>query len=436
MTARPIAFVNARLIDPETGRDGPGELLVADGIIADVGPKLFEGKPPEGAEIIDCQGHCLAPGLIDMRVFVGEPGSEHKDSLASASLAAAAGGITTIVTMPDTDPVIDDIALVHYVARRARETGVVRVHTMAAATKGLRGAEMAEIGLLTEAGAVAVTDGRKAIANPRLMRRILSYASAFGALVVQKVEDPHLADDGAMNEGEIATRLGLAGIPLEAETVMIERDARLVEAAGGRYHAAQLSCGPALDVARRAKERGLSITCGASPENFGLNETAIGDYRTFCKTSPPLRSEADRQAVVAAIADGTIDVIVSNHDPQDQEAKRLPFAQAAFGAAGLETLLPLSLELVHNKKLTLPKLLAKLTLNPARLLGLDAGRLRKGAPADLVLFDLDAPWRIEASELLSKSKNTPFDERPVQGKALATVVGGKIVHRAPAGLAG
>ncbi len=427
---RRVAYVNARLIDPASGFDGKGELLTAGARIEAMGAKLFDGAIPEDVEVVDCGGNCVAPGLIDMRVFVGEPGQEQKDTFASASQAAASGGITTIVTMPDTDPVVDDIALVQYVARRARETAVVNVLPMAAATKGLKGAEMTEFGMMSEAGAVGFTDGRHAIANPRVMMRILSYATTFDSLIVQKPEEPTLAADGCMNRGEIATRLGLVGIPTAAETIMIERDARLVEMTNGRCHMSQVSCRASLDVVRRAKQLGLRISCGASPENFGLNETAIDNYRTFFKTSPPLRAEEDRQAIVEGIADGTIDVIVSNHDPQDQESKRLPFAQAAYGAAGLETLLPVALEMYHNGKVPLSRLLAKMTVEPAKLLKLDAGRLAKNAPADLILFDPDRPWRIQADKLHSKSKNSPFDGRPVQGRVLRTVVAGETVFTA------
>jgi len=424
---RKTAYVNARIVDPATGFDGKGELLTAADQILDMGAKLFDGAIPDDTDVIDCGGNCLAPGLIDMRVFVGEPGQEHKDTFASASQAAAAGGITTIVTMPDTEPVVDDIALVQYVARRARETASVNVLPMGAATKGMKGAEMTEIGMMMETGAVGFTDGRRAIANPRVMMRLLSYATSFDALVMQKPEEPSLAEDGCMNRGEIATRLGLVGIPTIAETIMIERDVRLVEATGGRCHMSQISCRDSLEAIRRAKELGLKITCGASPENFGLNETAIDNYRTFFKTSPPLRSEDDRQAIVEGIADGTIDVIVSNHDPQDQESKRLPFAQAAYGAAGLETLLPIALEMYHNERLPLINLLAKLTSEPARLLKLDSGRLAPGAPANLILFDPDRPWKIEAEKLHSKSKNSPFDARPVQGRVMRTIVRGETV---------
>ncbi len=428
MSAPRVAYVNARLLDPASGLDAPGALLTEGAEIADLGPGLFGDGVPEGIETVDCGGHCLAPGLIDMYVYLREPGAEQKETLATGSQAAAAGGVTTIICMPNTTPVIDDIALVDFIARRARDTAIVNVHPMAALTKGLKGTEMTEMGLLAEAGAVAFTDGHLAIGDALVMRRVLAYASTFDLLVVHHVEEPSLGAQGCVTEGEIATRLGLPSIPAAAEPMMVERDLRLVELTGGRYHAAHISTAAALDVVRRAKGRGLTITCGVAPHSFALNESAIGDYRTFAKTSPPLRSEADRRAMVEGLADGTIDVISSGHAPQDQEGKRLPFAQAAYGIVGLETLLPLSLELVHGGHLGLLEVLATMTSGPARLLKLDCGVLAAGAPADLVLFDLEVPWRIDADAFRSKSKNSPFEERPVQGRALRTVVGGRTVH--------
>ena len=425
MTERPFAFTNARLLDPATGLDAPGTLVMGDRRILAVGPDV---SAPDGAETFDCEGACLAPGLIDMRAFLGEPGYEHKETLATAGAAAAAGGITTLIGQPQTDPVVDTPAVVGFIARRARETSSVRVYAMAAITKGLAGAEMTEMGLLCEAGAVAFTDGVQAVASAQVMRRALSYASAWGALIVQHIEEPSLARGGAMNEGELATRLGLAGIPNAAETVMLERDLRLVELTGGRYHAACVSTADAAQAVRRAKSNGLAASCGAAVHHFALNELEIGEYRTFAKTTPPLRSEADRKAVVAALRDGTIDAIVSDHSPQDQESKRLPFAAAEPGIVGLQTLLPLALELVHRGELGLLDLLAKLTVNPARLLGLELGALAAGRKADLVLFDPDLPWRLAERDLVSKSKNTPFDGRPVQGRVLRTVVAGALVY--------
>ncbi|MDV2984547.1 UNVERIFIED_CONTAM: dihydroorotase [Methylobacteriaceae bacterium AG10] len=428
MTVPPLLLSNAHLLDPATGREGPGAVLVRDGRIADVAFGAAPGAP-ENAQKIDCGGLTLAPGLIDLRAFVGEPGAEHRETLASASAAAAAGGVTTLVCMPDTNPVIDGPAIVDFVLRRARDTASVNVLPAAAITKGLAGREMTEFGLLAEAGAVAFTDGLKAVTNAQVMRRALTYARDFGALLMQHVEEPDLVGEGVMNEGEMASRLGLLGIPREAETVMLERDIRLVRLTGGRYHAAMISCADSVEIVRRAKAAGLPVTCGVSVNNLVLNEGDIGHYRTFCKLSPPLRREDDRQAVIAALNEGVIDVIVSDHNPQDVETKRLPFAEAADGALGIETLLGASLRLLHTGDVTLNTLLTALSANPARLLGREAGRLEKGAPADLVLIDPDLPYVLDKRQLKSRSKNSPFDEARLQGAAVLTLVGGRIVHR-------
>ncbi|APX86247.1 dihydroorotase [Methylorubrum extorquens] len=423
-----LVLSNAHLLDPASGREGPGAVLVRDGRIADI---VWGAAPdaPEGAQKIDCGGLTLAPGLIDLRAFVGEPGAEHRETLASASAAAAAGGVTTLVCMPDTNPVIDGPAIVDFVLRRARDTASVNVLPAAAITKGLAGREMTEFGLLAEAGAVAFTDGLKAVTNAQVMRRALTYARDFGALLMQHVEEPDLVGEGVMNEGEMASRLGLIGIPREAETVMLERDIRLVRLTGARYHAAMISCADSVEIVRRAKEAGLPVTCGVSVNNLVLNEGDIGHYRTFCKLSPPLRREDDRQAVIAALNEGVIDVIVSDHNPQDVETKRLPFAEAADGALGIETLLGASLRLLHTGDVTLGTLLKVLSANPAALLGREAGRLEKGAPADLVLIDPDLPYLLDKRQLKSRSKNSPFDEARLQGAAVLTLVGGRIVHR-------
>jgi len=424
---KPLALVNARLIDPATGLDAFGGLLIASGVIADLGMHITEGTV-EGAEFLDCGGRAVAPGLIDMMVFAGEPGHEHRETLATASRAAAAGGVTTILCMPNTDPVIDDVALVDFILRRARDTALVNVHPMAAMTRDLKGEEMAEIGLLQEAGAVAFTNAKTSVANARLMRHVLAYAKDFGALVVHHLEDPTLAQDGVMNEGEVATRLGLRGIPTAAETIMLERDIRLVELTGGRYHAGQISCNASLDVIRAAKARGLPVTCGVSINHLTLNENDIGSYRTFFKMKPPLRAEADRRAMIEGLANGDIDVIVSAHDPRGAEGKRRPFAEANDGAVGLETLLGAALRLYHNGEITLHRLLDAMSSRPAELLGLGGGRLAKGAPADLVLTDLELPWTVEPEHLCSKSKNTPFDGARLEGRALVTFVAGRPVY--------
>ncbi|MDJ0894320.1 MAG: dihydroorotase [Alphaproteobacteria bacterium] len=426
-----VAYVNARLLDPASGLDAPGGVLTIGEEIADFGADLFNRTaPPEGARLVDCRGACLAPGLVDMRVHLREPGAEHKENIATASAAAAAGGVTSMVCLPNTDPPIDDAAVLEFVARRARDIKLVKIFAYAAVTRGLGGNELTEMGLLASSGALAFTDGRRAVDDALVMRRALSYARTFGLLIVQHPEEPRLAEDGAMNEGEIATRLGLPGIPVEAEVMMVERDIRLVELTGGRYHAAHLSTAEAIEAVRQAKARHLDVTCDTAPHYFSLNELAVGDYRTFAKTSPPLRGEMDRQAVVEGLRDGTIDAIASDHAPQDQDSKRLPFEQAAFGAIGLETLLPLSLGLHHGAQVPLLDVLACLTRKPAERLGLEAGRLVKNGAADLILFDPDKPWRIDADLMRSKSKNTPFDGRPVQGKVLRTVVDGRTVFEA------
>ena len=427
MTARTL-FKNARLLDPASGLDRKGDLLVADGTIAAVGP--LAGADISGATVLECHGHCLAPGLVDMRVELREPGREHEETMASGSAAAAAGGITTMVALPNTEPAIDDVALVEFVARRSREIGGVHIRTYAAATRGLKGKEITEIGLLSGAGALAFTDAGTAIADALVLRRAFSYARTFDALIVQHPEEPSLAAGGHMTEGEIATRLGLSGITPAAEVMMVERDLRLVEITGARYHVAHVSTGAAIDAIRSAKARGLPVTCDTAPPYFALNETAVGEYRTFAKLSPPLRDETNRRAVVAGLRDGTIDAIASDHSPHPQDSKRLPFASAEAGIVGLETLLPLTLELVHNGHVTLLQALRALSQRPAEILRLPAGRLAEGATADLVLFDLDRPGRIEIDKFRSKSKNSPFDGRPVQGRVLRTMVEGRLVFTA------
>ena len=424
---KPTALIHARLIDPEAGRDEHGGVLIEDGLIADIGPHLAKNAP-DGAKVVDCAGHILCPGLIDMLVFTGEPGEEHRETLATASRAAAAGGVTTIITMPNTDPVIDEVALVDFLNRRARDTAIVNVHVMAAMTKELKGQEMTEIGLLKDAGAIAFTNGRHSVTNAQVMRRLLTYGRDFGALMVHYTEDPNLSANGVMNEGEVASRLGLPGIPTLAETLMLARDMRLVTDTDARYHAATISCTDSLELIRRSKRNQLKVSAGVSINHLTLNENDIGPYRTFCKTRPPLRSEDDRQAMIEGLRDGSIDVIVSAHDPKDDEVKRQPFEEAAYGAIGVETLLPAALRLYHNNEIELIDLIATMTINPAKILGLPAGRLAKGAPADLTVFDLNSPWIIDRDNLQSRSKNSAFDEAKVEGRVLMTFVDGKRIY--------
>jgi len=424
-----VAYVNARLLDPDSGLDAPGALLTDGGIIADLGPRLFQDGPPADATVIDCDGQYLAPGLVDIRVSLGEPGAEHKETFASGSAAAAAGGVTTMVCTPDTDPPVDDVSVLEFMTRRAHESAVVNVLTMATITKGMGGAEMSEMGLLAAAGAVGFTDGYRSVANAQVMRRALSYATTFGLLICHHTEVPELAT-GVMNEGELATRLGLAGISAQAEAIIVERDMRLVELTGGRYHAAGLSTAAGVEVIRAAKRRGLAVTCAVSAAHVALNENEVGSYRTFAKLTPPLRTEDDRKSLIAGLRDGTIDVVTSAHTPEDPEAKRVPFAQAAPGAVGLETLLAACLQQAHNGGVPLRDILRAVTVTPARLLGLPAGRIAKGAPADLVLFDAGAPWKVDAERFHSKAKNSPFDGHLMQGRVLRTVVGGHSVFTA------
>ncbi|MBP0463284.1 dihydroorotase [Roseomonas sp. PWR1] len=422
-----LLISDARLLDPATGLDARGALLVRDGVIADIGPGL---TAPEGAELIDAAGACLAPGLVDLRANLGEPGQEHRETIASAAQAAAAGGITTLCVLPDTDPALDDPALLSFMIRRGEATGSVTLLPYGAATAGCAGKELAEFGLLREAGAIAFTDGAKAIGNARTMRIALSYARAFGAFIVQHPEDPSLAAGGAATEGELATRLGLPGIPPAAEAMMIARDITLARLTGGHVHFAHVSTAAALDLIRAAKQDGLRVTCDTAPPYFDQNETAIGDYRTYAKLSPPLRTEADRIAIVAGLADGTIDAIASDHQPRDADDKRLPFAQAEAGGAGLATLLAVTLARVHAGDLSMLAALGLLTCKPAALLGLPAGRLAKGAPADLLLFHPARGWKVEAGKLPGKAQNSPFDGRALEGRVLGTWKGGRRVFSA------
>jgi len=427
-----IAIVNARLIDPATGREGAGSVLIRNGTIASV---EWQSAPAtdEGVRRIDAKGQVLTPGLVDLRAFLGEPGAEFRETLGTGSQAAAAGGVTTVVCRPDTNPVIDDPAIIDFVKRRARDKAVVNVLSCAALTKGLEGREITEFGLLLEAGAVAFCDGAKGLRNPQVMRRAMIYARNFDALIMNHVEDPDLRGSGVMNDGEFASRKGLPGIPIEAETVMLERDIRLARASGARYHAAMISCAESVEIVRRAKQDGLRVTCGVSINNLTLNENDVGEYRTFCKVTPPLRHEDDRLAMVAALAEGVIDVVVSDHDPQDVETKRQPFSECADGALGIETMLSAAQRMVQAGQIGLPQLLAALSARPAALIGLSAGRLSVGAPADLVLFDPEAPFVVDKRKLKSRAKNSPFDEARLEGIVAMTFVGGRVAYEAEPG---
>jgi dihydroorotase len=420
-----VIIENVRLLDPASGLDQLGGLLVRAGKIVDLGAAL--GRP-EGVEVVDGEGAILCPGLVDMRVDLGEPGFEFRETVASASLAASAGGITTLAALPDSKPAIDDPALVRLLRARGEETGRINVLPYGAATRRCAGEEICEIGLLREAGAVAFTDGARAIRSSRMMRNLLSYTAAFGAMVIQHAEDPELAHGGTATQGELATRLGLPSIPAAAEAIMVARDIRLAELVGGSVHFAHISTGEALALIRVAKDRGLKVTCDTAPPYFDLNETAIGAYRTFAKLSPPLRTDLDRQAVVAGLADGTIDAIASDHQPRDADDKRLPFAQAAPGGVGLATLLSVTLAQVHGGTIGLMRAIEIMTVTPARLLGNAAGTLAKGRPADLCLFDLDRVWQVSVGTLPGKAQNTPFDGRALEGRVIGTWKAGRRVY--------
>lgn len=421
-----LLFTNARLIDPENQTETLGSLLVEDGVIVEVGDKV---DAPARAQVIDCGGKCLAPGIVDIGVKVCEPGERHKESYKTAGLAAAAGGITTMVTRPDTTPTIDNPETLEFVTRRANEAAPVNVVPMAAVTKGRDGKEMTEFGFLLDAGAVAFTDCDNVITDNKVYSRALTYARSLGALVIAHPQDPGLSKGAAATSGKFASLRGLPAVSPMAERMGLDRDIALIEMTGVKYHADQITTARALPALQRAKANGFDITAGTSIHHLTLNELDVADYRTFFKVKPPLRSEDDRLAIVEAVKSGLIDIISSMHTPQDEESKRLPFEEAASGAVALETLLPAAMRLVHGGHLTLAELFKALALNPATRLGLPSGRLSGGAPADLVLFDPDAPFVLDRFKLKSKSKNTPFDGQKMQGKVLATYVAGEAVYR-------
>lgn len=420
-----IHFTNARLIDPEAGTDTLGSLTVVGGVIA-----AREEAAPTGAEIVDCRGKCLAPGIVDLGVKIGEPGERHRESFRSAGLAAAAGGVTTLIARPDTLPAIDTPETLEFVTRRAAEASPVRIRHMAALTKGRQGREMTEIGFLLDAGAVAFTDCDAVSTDTKALSRAFTYARSLGALVIGHPQEPGLSRGGAVTSGKFASLRGLPGVHPLAERMGFDRDIGLVEMTGVRYHADQITCARTLPALERAKASGLNVTAGISIHHLTLNDLDVGDYRTFFKLTPPLRPEDDRLAMVEAVASGLIDLICSMHTPADEESKRLPFEEAASGAVALQTFLPAAMRLYHAGAIDLPGLWRAMALNPARLLGLPQGRLALGAPADLVLFDPDTPFVLDRFTLLSKSKNTPFDGSRMEGKVLATYLGGTRIFAA------
>jgi len=423
-----LVISNARIIDPASNTDHAGAVLVRDGKIEGVAAGAPAGVP-EDAEVVDARGLIAAPGLIDMRVFTGEPGHEYRETLATASEAAAAGGVTSFVLMPDTTPVVDDGAIVDFIIRRAAATANVNVLPAAALTRGLRGEEITEYGLLREAGAAYLTDGRGSIQSAGLMRAAMSYAANFDMVIAHNTADASLVADGVMNDGELATISGLRGIPLEAETIPLARDLQLAALTGVRYHAAQISTAGSATLVAAAKQKSQRLSAGLSINNLALNENDVSPYRTFFKLSPPLRSEDDRQAMIEALRSGAIDVIHSAHDPQDSEVKRQPFAEASEGAIGLETLLAAALRLVHSGDVPLMTVLRAMTHRPAEVLGLTSGRLAAGAPADIILIDPDYPWVVAEKDIRSRSRNTAFEGAKLQGAVMETFVAGRSVFR-------
>lgn len=428
MSGQPVLIANARMVDPENGYDGAGSLLIKAGLIADRRQGQGAIDVSDDVRRVDAAGALLCPGLIDLRVKTGEPGAEPKETLKSAALAAAAGGVTSIVVQPDTDPIIDDPAVADFILRRARDIGLVHVYPAGAATKGLEGQAMAEIGLMREAGCVYVTNADRPIVDSRVMRRLLAYAGSLDVLVAHRPADPWLTAGAAATEGEFAGRLGLPAEPVAAETIMLDRDLTLVELTGARFMIDQLSAAAPLESLARARARGLPVIATASINHLTFNELDIGDYRTFCKLTPPLRSEADRLALADALVAGEIDIVVSAHTPAPPEDKRLPYDEAMPGSVGLETLLPALLTLHHERRAPLANLLRSVTFAPAQALGLSAGRLAPGSPADLVLCDIDTPILVDAARLISKSKNSAFDGRRLQGRVLMTFVDGRLVY--------
>ena len=421
-------FINGRIIDPSQNLDEVGGLIVDDkGKIKAIGKSVNKGSIPAKSEKIDLKGKVLIPGIIDMKVFIGEPGFEYKENFRSLSNAALSGGVTSVVSMPNTSPVIDNVSMVDFILRRGRDKAGINIYPSATLTRNMDGKLMTEFGLLSKKGIVGFTDATKTVQNSEIMSRIMNYASDLDILVMQHPEDRELSKGRCISEGEVSTRLGLKGIPHIAEKIIIERDLSLLEEYQCRYHISQLSSEKSVDVIKKYKKNGLKFSVGVSINNLSLNENDIGDFKTFMKVSPPLRKEEDRKALIQGIKDGLIDVIVSDHKPEDEESKRLPFAQAAEGSIGIETLLSLALELYHNGSLPLKKIIETITCNPAKILKINKGNLKKGSDADLCIFDLDQPWKVDVSKLKSKSKNAAIENRKLQGKVLMTYLKGESV---------
>lgn len=423
-----VAYVNARLIDPETGLDEVGGLLTQGNVIADLGASLFNNGTPEGAEVIDCKGHVLCPGLLDIQVHFREPGQEHKETIETGSRSAAIGGVTTVACMPNTKPVIDDISILAFIHKRARETAYVNVRTYASISKKMEGKELTEMGLLVEEGAVGFTDDGLPMMNANVMRQALTYSKMLGVPIAQHAEDLNLSAGGCMNEGAVSTKLGLKGIPNASEAVIVARDILLAELTGGQYHLLHASTAEGVELIRQAKAKGLNVTAEAAPHHFTLTDEAVIEHRTYSKMNPPLRAEKDREAIMQGLIDGTIDAIATDHAPHEPDSKRVTMDEAAFGIVGLETMLPISLtSLYHSGKMSLRDVLAAMTYKPANIIHVNAGRLQKGKPADMALIDLDQEWEIDPKGFASKSKNSPYVGTKVKGRTIRTIVGGETV---------
>ena len=421
-------FINARIVDPSQSIDEAGGLIVdVNGKIKAVGKKVSKENIPTRSEAVDLKGKVLIPGIVDMKVFIGEPGFEYKENFRSLSNAALSGGVTSVVSMPNTSPVIDNVSMVDFILRRGRDKSGINIFPAATLTRNMEGKLMTEFGLLSKKGIIGFTDATKTIQNSEIMSRIMNYASDLDVLVMQHPEDQELSRGRCISEGEISTRLGLQGIPDIAEKIIIERDLSLLEEYPCRYHISQLSSAKSVEVIKKYKKEGIKFSAGVSINNLSLNENDVGDFKTFMKVSPPLRKENDRKALIKGIKDGHIDVIVSDHKPEDEESKRLPFAQAAEGSIGIETLLSLALELHHNESLPLKKIIETITCNPAKILKINKGTLKKGSDADLCIFDLNEPWKVDVSKLKSKSKNAAIENRKLQGKVLMTYLKGESV---------
>ena len=429
--AKTMVIAGAHVVDPSQGINGPASLLVKNGKIEAINEGTSNIKPPSGGETIDARGKHVFPGLVDARVYVGEPGSEHRETIASASKSAAAGGVTSFIMMPETDPVIDDVSLVDFVRRAARDNAIVKVYPAAAVTKGFEGKELTEFGLLQEAGAVMLTEGKRSVRNNLTFRRALTYARDFDLVVSKETLEPDLSSNGVMNEGLVATHLGLSGIPREAEIIALERDLRIAALTGGKYHAAKISTSDSAKAVAEYKKQGHKVTCGVSINHLTLNENDVGRYRTYLKLAPPLRSEDDRLSMIEALRDGTIDMIVSSHDPHDADTKRHPFEEAAEGAIGLETLFSAALRLYHNGEVELTRLIEALSTKPAEVFGISGGTLKPGSDADFVIADLEVPFVVREEMIISRSKNTPFEGERFSGRIIQTFVDGKSVYTAP-----